>query len=284
MFDRFVIVDWSANSAPKRGCDSIWIAVLDGDGLAVSNPPTRACAERQLDGLVASGVDSRTLMGVDFSLGYPAGTSRALGLTGSPWRSMSDLVDELVVDDDRNANNRFEVAASLNARMTGSASPFWGCPPAQTAATLTSTKPTASSPLGEWREVERVLRGRGRRPFSSWQLLGAGAVGSQSLLGIPMIRRLSTRHAERVAIWPFTTGLRTPALDVGSVVVAEVWPSLLAVVVADGAVRDEAQVTAVAEWLAALDGHAALGALFSPDVDDRAIVESEEGWVLGVEP
>ena len=44
-----------------------------------------------------------------------------------------------------------------------------------------------------FRAAEEVLRSQGRRPFSSWQLFGAGAVGSQSLLGIPMLDRLRRR-------------------------------------------------------------------------------------------
>ena len=33
MFDRFAVVDWSANSTPKRGRDSIWIAVAERTGI-----------------------------------------------------------------------------------------------------------------------------------------------------------------------------------------------------------------------------------------------------------
>lgn len=285
MFDRFVVVDWSANSTPKRGRDSIWIAVLDGGGLSVSNPSTRAAAQRCLVELVASDPSGRTMIGVDFSLGYPAGTAAALGLSGRAWESMTGLLSELIIDDDRNANNRFDVASALNARITATGAPFWGCPPSRAGAALTVTKPASFAPLREWRAVESVLRERGCRPFSSWQLLGAGAVGSQSLLGIPMIHRLSAQFADRVSVWPFTTGLRAPTVDPGAVVIAEVWPSLLAIEVADGAVRDEAQVIAVAQWLADLDATERLAALFAPDVAEIAEVariEREEGWILGV--
>ncbi len=68
-------------------------------------------------------------------------------------------------------------------------------------------------------------------------------------------------------------------------VIAEVWPSLVPLDVADGVVRDEAQVIAVAEWLAGLDGADRLAALFGPDIGegaDVARIECEEGWVLGV--
>ena len=285
MFDRFVVVDWSANSTPKRGRDSIWIAVAEGGEVAVSNPSTRAAAQRFLVELVASDPSTRTMIAVDFSLGYPAGTAAALGLSGRPWDSMGDLLGGSIVDDDRNVNNRFEVASALNERMTETGAPFWGCPASRAGVTLTVTKPASFAPLGEWRVVETVLRERGRRPFSSWQLLGVGAVGSQSLLGIPMIHRLSAQFGERVSVWPFTTGLRAPAVDPGAVVIAEVWPSLLAIEGAEGAVRDEAQVIAVATWLVDLDVTDRLAALFAPDIADIADVariEREEGWVLGV--
>lgn len=286
MFDRFVVVDWSANSTPKRGRDSIWIAVSNGDTVSVSNPSTRGAAERCLTDLIVADPIGRTLIGVDFSLGYPSGTSAALGLGDRPWESMAGLLGESIVDDDRNANNRFEVASAINARVTATGAPFWGCPPSQAGDTLTATKPASFAPLMEWRAVETVLRGQGHRPFSSWQLLGAGAVGSQSLLGIPMIHRLAAQFAERVSVWPFTTGLRSPVVDHGAVVIAEVWPSLVPFDVADGVVRDEAQVIAVAEWMAGLDRADRLGELFSPDLADLADVariEREEGWVLGVE-
>jgi len=286
MFDRFVVVDWSANSTPKRGRDSIWIAVYHNGGIELSNPSTRSEASDLLSDLVRCGTSTRTLIGVDFSLGYPAGTSAALGITGPPWRAMVDHLTELVVESDRNANNRFAVAAQLNARMTGSPSPFWGCPPLAATATLTSTKPRAGSPVADWRQVELSLMALGHRPFSSWQLLGAGAVGSQSLVGIPTIERLRRRFEGRVQVWPLSTGLQAPRVAVGDVVVAEVWPSMLPVEPIGDEVHDAAQVHTVAAWLAALDLAGDLQALFDPPVADdvRESVEREEGWVLGVAP
>ncbi len=115
---------------------------------------------------------------------------------------MAAELGRLVDDDARNRNNRFGVASELNARMGAAPGPFWGCPPRAASASLTTTKPPPG-PLAEWRTVESVLRERGHRPFSSWQLLGAGAVGSQSLLGIPMVMRLRERFGGRLAVWPF---------------------------------------------------------------------------------
>jgi len=302
VFDRFVVVDWSANSAPKLGRDSIWIAVYGrtGDGhaweMSVTNVPTRVAAEAFLVELSESDRTATTLLGVDFSLGYPAGTAAALGLHGAPWSAMWTLLADRITDDDRNVNNRFAVAAELNDRLTGGPEPFWGCPPSAASRHLTTTKPasgrsaavtpSSAGVLAPFRAVEDALRAQGHRPFSSWQLLGAGAVGSQSLVGIPRLHGLRRRFPDRMHIWPFTTGFRTPTLVDGAIVVAEVWPSMLDVGDIGDGVRDAVQVSATARWLADADTAGRLDALFSPalspEVTSAAI--AEEGWVLGVVP
>jgi hypothetical protein len=298
-FDRFVVVDWSANSTPKLGRDSIWIAVHDRTAeIALTNFPTRASAMEFLMELFECDSTSTTLLGVDFSLGYPAGTAASLGVAGTPWSAMWTLLANRIADNDRNANNRFAVAAEFNQRITGGPSPFWGCPPSAASESLTTTKPvthattkpvTHAAPaaeLAQFRAVEQVLRHQGHRPFSSWQLLGAGAVGSQSLLGIARLHGLRRRFAGRIDIWPFTTGFQTPTLTAGSVVVAEVWPSMLDIGERDGVVRDAAQVNATVQWLADADVSGDIAALFSPLLapEVAAVAVAEEGWVLGVIP
>lgn len=286
MFDRYVVVDWSANSAPKLGRDSIWIAVHDDGGQSVTNVPTRSAAFAFLVDLIEAEPAESVLLGVDFSLGYPVGTARALGLAGTPWAATWDLLGGMITDDDRNANNRFDVAGDLNRRITGGTAPFWGCPPSRAGENLTTTKPARTGDLGSWRAVEEVLRSQGRRPFSSWQLLGAGAVGSQSLLGVPRLHRLRERFDGRIDVWPFTTDLATPALIAGAVVVAEVWPSMLPVDDSDGVVRDAAQVAGMARWLAEAGREGRLGPLFAPPLAAGVaeVAVAEEGWVLGVVP
>lgn len=302
-FDRIVVVDWSAHSTPKLGRDSIWIATLDPaspDPIHVANVSTRAAAIDLLVELTSTGAD-RTLLAVDWSLGYPYGTASVLDLDvaahATPQEAIWAVVAELIDDDERNRNNRFEVASDLNRRAGGGPGPFWGCPSARSTSWLTTTR-VPSAPVPTWRLVEEVLRADGLRPFSSWQLTGAGAVGSQSLLGVAALVVLRRRMAARglaVHVWPFTTGLDLPSG--GDVVVAEVWPSMfdLDATSDDGRVRDEAQVRAVASALAAVDAAGELGSWFAPDVsvlgtrvsDDRAeraehVVVEEEGWTLGV--
>ena len=272
---------------PKVGRDSIWIAMLDGTGeVSVVNVATRGAAEAILVELFHSDPASTTLLGVDFSLGYPVGTAAALELAGPPRSAMWAMLVEHIHDDDRNGNNRFAVAAGLNQRLTGGASPFWGCPPSASHDHLTTTKPTTTGPLAEFRAAEQVLRSQGRRPFSSWQLLGAGAVGSQSLLGIPRLHRLCRRFGDRVEVWPFTTGMQAPVLDAGAIVVAEVWPSMLDIDDAGLEVRDAAQVATTARWLSETAATGDLGACFAPALSPEVMAAAiaEEGWVLGVIP
>jgi hypothetical protein len=281
-FDHIVVVDWSASSTPTRGRDSIWIAQANHHGTSLENLATRAQAFERLRSIVDERAGSSVLIGVDFSLGYPRGTAAALGLKGTPWHAMWGMLAEAIIDDDHNDNNRFAVAADLNAWLDGGPGPFWGCPPSQASATLGTRKPPAFA-LPQWRVVEEQLRRHGHRPFSSWQLLGAGAVGSQSLVGIPVIERLRRHAPDRVAVWPFTTGLGLTGLRTDAVVVAEVWPSMIDVDPGVHPVRDACQVHAVATWLGAAQSANVLDAMFSPSLpsDVSTLAVAEEGWVLG---
>jgi len=120
-------------------------------------------------------------------------------------------------------------------------------------------------------------------------LLGAGAVGSQTLLGIPRLEGLRRRIAPRrtLAVWPFETGLVVPSSSI-DVVVAEMWPTLFTAELEaepesdDGPVRDAVQVDAAVRRCLAASERAELESWFAPRVADEDAVVSEEGWILGV--
>lgn len=93
LFESYVMVDWSAASKPATGADSIWIGALTPDlrlklSFKATNPPTRAKAIEELGELLARCLKrgDRVLVGVDFPLGFPAGTSEALKLRAGPAR------------------------------------------------------------------------------------------------------------------------------------------------------------------------------------------------------
>jgi hypothetical protein len=285
LFDAYVVADWSANSTPKTGKDSIWVADawLDPSGRLRESPPrnhaTRAQAEQALTHhLLEHGARGRRVfLGVDFALGYPADSlSRLTPGTEAPWRTAWRLLASRITDDERNRNNRWQVAAELNQRL--GALHFWGTPPSAATPTLTSKKPKPHL-APNFRLTEESLRQGGLRPFSVWQLLGNGSVGSQALLGIPVCERLRAMDALGLRVWPFET--RTP--DAPNLI-AEIWPGTIKTDVAAHAVRDAAQVLSLVRWLAAQDAAGTLAPFLElrglSAAHRRRVVETE-GWVLG---
>ena len=277
---------------PRRGRDSIWIGGWSRgpDGglvqIAPVNPPTRAAATgllaEILEPLLAEG---RVLLGFDFPFGYPRGLADRLGLgaQGLLWRRVWTRLADTLVDGTDNANNRFALAAGLNAALSRGPGPFWGCPPSKAGPYLTSKRPAAGpNALAERRTVEiRVPRAQ-----SVWKLLGVGCVGSQALTGIPRVWQLrcDARFAFRSAIWPFETGLGDdPRADL---VLAEIYPSMVAPFDLAPLPKDAGQVMAIARHVADADGDGRLPGWLAgpPDLspEDRAAVVEEEGWVLGV--
>ena len=149
VFSAYLFADWSASSRPTRvepKKDAIWIGELEGHD---AEPKTYYCrTRRQAASLVQERLGShlaagrRTLVGFDFPYGYPRGTGQALGINGTEtWMRLWETLSGAIEDSERNANNRWAVAASLNQQISpGSAGPFWGCPKARQAKTLTSRK------------------------------------------------------------------------------------------------------------------------------------------------
>lgn len=298
LFDAYIVADWTAAESKKLGDNSVWIGVAKRDVRfrlysETHNVATRAEGEALLASILADHRKrgDRVLVGFDFNLGYPAGTATRLGLEGSPWRALWSFIGKNVVDKPDNTNNRYQVAAKMNRLMTGEAWPLWGAPASQAQRWLTTTKPPegAGADIPEFRATEEAARKGKLQPKSVWQMHGAGAVGGQTLVGIPVVTRLLEKMGPSGAVWPFGTGWRElGAEDVEplSALIVEVWPSLYAAKPQPGEFKDQAQVRVTAEALAALDDAGTLGKAFappksaSPELIER--VESEEGWILGV--
>ena len=308
LFDVYIAVDWSASSVPGPATprpDTIWVGErLASDGHGDDSAETywrtrRACAGYLRERLVHHAErERRVFIGFDFGYGYPHGLARALGVGEDlpGWRLMWNELTRRIVDDEANANNRFEVAAALNARC-GSATPgpFWGCPVGRERATLERTSPVSGYPypvrpglaLDRLRWTER--RQRGVQPM--WKLAGAGSVGGQALVGIPVVCRLRDDPALAAfsQVWPFETGFtpRPTPMEGPFILHVEIWPGIVpAPLDPNIAIRDQAQVRGMARWLAQLDADGALGALFDQPRDLSAEAEAacvgDEGWIIGV--
>lgn len=304
LFDVYVAVDWSARGKPspqRPSKDSVWVSETTSPEFAGPDAPqeryfcTRGACEAYLRGRLANYAEAgrRVFLGFDFAYGYPRGYARALGLEGSaaPWRRVWDELARMIVDQD-NVNNRFEAAARLNARCGGaSPGPLWGCPLPNERPTLKMTSPAYPYPVDQGHALPRLRltdeEQRGVQPV--WKLYGNGSVGSQVLVGIPVVTRLRDDPllAAFSRVWPFETGF-TPAPTPAEgpfIVHTEIWPGITKELDPRVPIRDQAQVRAVTGLLARLDADGALGGLFDRPGrlfgNDEARVVAEEGWILG---
>ena len=197
------MVDWSGSDRRRAGVqDCIWIA--HGPATATApitvSPPSRTEAEQiiraQLQPIVAAR-KRRVLLCADFGYGYPAGFASLLPTSSSselpPWRIVWHYLGRHVQDDlgtkpgqrPTNRSNRFEIASTINAAVSSSAShgPVWCLFKAGGYACVPQKKPLqpfvcASGTIASLRITDR--RAKSDTPF---RLFGTGSVGSQVLTG-----------------------------------------------------------------------------------------------------
>ncbi|MEM1381066.1 MAG: cobalamin biosynthesis protein CbiG [Pseudomonadota bacterium] len=279
LFDVYLAADWSAANAPTRGKDSIWIAVRGvGTTPWCENIATRNEAEELLGDVISETLarDERLLAGFDFAFGYPEGF--AAKVTGAAdWEAMWSAIAAQIDDQPTNQSNRFAVGEALNEAF--GAPVFWGKPHQQAALypSLPTKRPDTDFPAQ--RAIEKHVSGA----KSVFQLAYNGAVGSQTLLGIPALARLRGKTGAK--IWPFETQFTECLPDGPCAVFAEIYPSLLVARAPDGAVKDQAQVEAMADAMMAADQQGTMVALLNPPAGvtatERAAMVREEGSILG---
>lgn len=269
-FDTIVVADWSARSSPspaRPSKDAIFLGICRDGYVATLYQRTRSHAMRTLSGLLDGELRAgrRVLAAFDFPLGYPRGLASSLTGIDDPlvfWR----LLAEQIEDDDRNRNNRFEVASRLNASFPEDG-PFWGHPIDLHMPGLPFRKPRYDTfPFQERRKIERLVQ----RAKSCFQLMGAGSVGSQAFLGIARLEALRQRYGAAVSVAPF----QSPETQL---VLAECYPGLMADVIATrsraGEIPDRAQVRIMAHALSRLPADRLMDLLSDGD--------PVEGWILG---
>lgn len=266
------IIDWSGGNQgsvrPRK--DAIW-AGLVRDG--VQDPPRyfrhRQAIEQWLHELIEGALVAgrRLFLGFDFPFGYPVGFGEWLCGSADPFDLWAWFAAR--IKDGPTANNRFEIASDINAR-TGQIGPFWGCPAGRATPHLPMRKSdrAAQQPFPELRLAEQRMKGT----FSLWQLAYAGSVGSQTIMGLPVLERLRQAFPGQIAVWPFEP-LDRPVSFV------EVWPSVLAAQVRAQAdlhpIRDAVQVQLLARAVSCLSEAEMQACLTAPP--------SGEGWIFAMD-
>lgn len=267
-FDTVLMVDWSGGNdrgkTPKR--DAIWTAIgRNGKSEQPTYHRNRQNAEIYiLDTLKAErAAGRRVLAAFDLCFAYPSGFAERL--TGNP--DPLALWDwfEARIEDSPKANNRFDIAAKINAKFPG-IGPFWGNGLKRDITHLPRKgNDRADHGFTEKRAPDIAAKGA----FSPWQLSGAGAVGSQVLMGMPTLARLRIKLGKDLSVWPFQAAI-TP------IVIAETYFSLLpeAMKAQTHPIKDAAQVSLYASIFSGLSDMVWSEILTQPATD--------EGWVLGL--
>ena len=263
-FDTFVMVDWSGGNdrgpSPKK--DAIWAAVSrSGKAQEPVYLRNRHVAESWLSDLfeMEQSAGRRVLAGFDFPFGYPAGFARALTESDNPLLVWDWF--EARIEDHPEDNNRFALAGQINRQLGVGQGPFWFSPPSKKIDGLPANKSRYVNPFTERRTAEIHAKGS----FTCWQMGGAGAVGGQVFMGLPVLARL--RRKFDVAVWPFEP------LD-NQIAFVEIWPSLTVAAPPDGQIKDAWQVREVTRQLSQLS---------NTDLEHILDVSApEEGWIFGL--
>lgn len=262
-FDTVVMVDWSGGNdtgkTPRQ--DAIWACVARAGR---AEEPYYLRNRRYAESWLSNFFDAelvagrRVLTGFDFPFGYPAGFAGALTGANDPFALWEWLAAH--IEDDPRVNNRFDLAAQINRRFGGQG-PFWFNGLKRDIDGLPRTKIAYHNPFPDRRRAEQQAKGA----FSCWQLGGTGAVGSQVLMGLPVLARLRTRFD--AAVWPFEP-LTKPVAFV------EIWPSLTLGPAPESQIKDAWQVREVARMVSVLEPET-LNAILDVEAP-------EEGWIFGL--
>ncbi len=265
LFDSFAMVDWSGgnDTGPRPRKDAIWACVVRDDALqALDYLRNRQVAEDWLRRLIETELAEgrRLLLGFDFPFGYPAGFAEAITGTNDPLAVWDWFGAQ--IEDSPTANNRFDLAGRINRRFGGKG-PFWMNALRREVDGLPRTKQDYHNPFPDRRGVETLAKGS----FTCWQMAGAGAVGGQVMMGLPVLNRLRHAYAGKIAVWPFQPLDRPVAF-------VEIWPSLNLGKAPPDRIKDAWQVEQVALTLSRLTDQEL--------AEQLTVTAPEEGWILGV--
>ena len=222
-----IAIDWSG--AADRVRNHLWLAEASQSGRLVRMEPVpgRSALARGALELLRPEV---VAVGLDFAFSLPAWFVEEVGANSAP---------ELWAHVERQGE----------AWLAACAAPFWGRPGRR--------RPVSDKPSFRRTELA-VPRTGGIGPKSVFQIGGAGAVGTGSIRGMPLLRQL---HEAGATIWPFVRGARP--------IVVEIYPRLLTGPVRKSVAAERQRL--LAERYPTLDAQHRDLAMASEDAFDAAV-------------
>lgn len=179
---RIIAIDWSG--AKVGATKKIWLAeaAASGELLRLETGRNREAIADHLSNEARR--DDAMVVGLDFAFSFPAWFMESRGYTSTPalWAALArdGLADEW---------------------LKTCPAPMWGKPK--------RPKPAIDEHFRKTERAVGAIAGVGCK--SVFQIGGAGAVGTGSLRGMPVLHRL---HGAGFGVWPFTAQARATAVEI----------------------------------------------------------------------
>jgi len=203
-FNRFVGIDWSgARGARQAGIQVAEIKSVEASPRLIDPPSGKKWGRCDVLNYIV-GLNEPTLVGIDFAFSIPS-------------YSIAELFRSERCDDVRTLWARVDCLCEGSPHLY--AGPVWRAPESPFLPYIfhhQSGHPGALYRRDNLREVDR----REGKAISIFHMVGP-QVGAGSFAGMRMLHQLTTRHGDRVAIWPFDD------VDDSKTTVVEVYPSFL---------------------------------------------------------
>jgi hypothetical protein len=257
IFRRYIGIDYSGAETPTASLKGLRVYMADDDAAPIEVPPppsprkywTRKGIAEWLVKRLAE--DAPALVGIDHGFSFPLRYFEAHGLKPDWPAFLDDFQCHWPTDDDHAYVDFVREGVMGNgAARTGNA---------------------------RWRRLTDQRAGGAKSVF---HFDVQGSVAKSTHAGIPWLRFIRQRSANRVHFWPFD-GWDIPK---GRSAIAEVYPSLWRRGFApEGRTSDQHDAFCIAAWLARADSDGTLAGFLKPDLlpGERAVAQVE-GWILGV--
>jgi len=209
---RIVAVDWSGDATAPGQRRKIWAGVwTDGQPVRLESGRTRA---ELLDWLIAMSVETpHMVVGVDFCFSYPAWFVAEHGVRTAPefWTIVTQRGEQWLAHECADARFWGRKGTLRSGKVPGEFA-------AAGRERMFRLADIACKMRGKILDPEEAARVKGIAPKSPFQIGGAGAVGTGTLRGIPLLARLRTAG---LRIWPFDAPRQ------GQPLLVEIYPRLL---------------------------------------------------------
>lgn len=280
LFDQYLFADYSGAEDDAAQRKAIYLCAANAAKIAdpvngFTRESLRCEVVQRLS--AASCAGQRVLFGFDHQYSWPSELWQLAGLAEEPWeQAVAQLIDGTYGGPACDGRNPVDFGSDFNRWVQRDC--FYSLNHQQLQGRL------PAQGLKAFRLAEVALQADGRSPMPATRLRDNGAVGGQTLRGLPhllLLKRELAAVGVRIAYWPFDgLDLSAPAYQ-GAHVGVEVYPTLLRPAHIEQTDANDARACAV--WAQAQDASGKLGSFLDlrPRQHDEARIRLE-GWVLGV--